>query len=99
MAKRRQAALNGGVLLGIFARVAGAPENEVIMEFRRVRRWFVSSISVAAANGAILLCLAPSALAQSFPFGSELLLDVNPMRGSKKIPVLDIGENGTAEIE
>jgi heat shock protein HslJ len=43
--------------------------------------------------------LAPSALAQSFPFGSELLLDVDPMRGSKKIPVLDIAENGTAEIE
>ena len=69
------------------------------MEFRWVRRWFVSSIPVAAVGGAIFLCLAPSALAQSFPFGSELLLDVNPMRGSKKIPVLDIGENGTAEIE
>jgi heat shock protein HslJ len=39
------------------------------------------------------------ARAQSFPYGRELLLDVNPMRGSKKVPSLDIGLGGTAEIE
>jgi heat shock protein HslJ len=55
--------------------------------------------SVAAIGSAIFLCLAPTAFAESFPFGSELVLDVNPMRGSKRIPVLDIGQNGTAEIE
>ena len=37
--------------------------------------------------------------AEPFPFGSELVLDVNPMRGSKKIPVLGIGQNGLAEID
>jgi heat shock protein HslJ len=47
----------------------------------------------------MFLCIAPTAFAESFPFGSELVLDVNPMRGSKRIPVLDIGQNGTAEIE
>jgi heat shock protein HslJ len=56
-------------------------------------------ISVAAFGCALFLWLAPSASAQSFPFGSELVLDANPMRGSKRIPVLDIGRNGTAEIE
>jgi heat shock protein HslJ len=56
-------------------------------------------LSSAALAGAIFLLLAPHALAQSFPYGSELLLDANPMRGSKKIPVLDIAQNGTAEIE
>jgi hypothetical protein len=66
------------------------------MEFRRVRRWFVRCIPVAAIGGAFFLCLAPNARAQTFPFGSELLLDADPMRGSKKIPILDIS---TAEIE
>ena len=69
------------------------------MEFRRVRRWCARSIPVAAVGGAIFLHLAPNALAQPFPFGSELVLDADPMRGSKKIPVLDIRENGTAEID
>jgi heat shock protein HslJ len=69
------------------------------MEFRRVRRWCARCIPVVAVGGAIFLHLAPNALAQAFPFGSELLLDADPMRGSKKIPVLDIRENGTAEID
>ena len=64
-----------------------------------VRSRFARSISVAAIGTAIFLHFAPNALAQAFPFGRELVLDADPMRGSKKIPVLDIGENGTAEIE
>jgi heat shock protein HslJ len=61
----------------------------------RVARWtVVTFLGIAALAGA-----APCALAQSFPYGSELRLDVNPMRGSKKVPVLDIGERGTAEVE
>jgi heat shock protein HslJ len=45
--------------------------------------------------------LAPPAKAQAeaFPFGRELLLDVAPLRGSKKVPILDIGDGGSAEIE
>jgi len=37
--------------------------------------------------------------ADGFPFGREFLLDVSPMRGSKKVPMLDIGDAGTAEVE
>jgi heat shock protein HslJ len=69
------------------------------MELRRVRRWRGRSIAVAAIGGAIFLSLAPSAFAEPFPFGSELILDASPMRGSKKIPLLDIGQNGSAEID
>ena len=69
------------------------------MKLRRGRSWFDRSIAVAAVGATIFLCLALNAFAQSFPFGSELVLDVDPMRGSKKIPVLDIGQNGAAEIE
>jgi heat shock protein HslJ len=69
------------------------------MELCRARRWRSRAAAVAAIGGAIFLCLAPHALAEPFPFGGELVLDANPMRGSKKIPVLDIGQNGTAEID
>jgi heat shock protein HslJ len=37
--------------------------------------------------------------AEGFPFGRELLLDAAPLRGSKKVPILDIGDAGSAEIE
>jgi len=56
-----------------------------------------------AAAGLAALGLAATvafdARAQPFPYGRELLLDVNPMRGSKKVPSLDIGNGGAAEIE
>jgi heat shock protein HslJ len=69
------------------------------MKLHRIRRWLGRSNACAAIGGAMLLCAAPHAFAQPFPFGSELILDANPMRGSKKIPVLEIGQNGAAEIE
>ena len=48
----------------------------------------------------LAICVGPMpAHAQGFPFGHELLLDASPMRGSKKVPMLDIGDAGTAEIE
>ena len=56
---------------------------------------------LAHATVVVALSLGPTAgaFAQSFPYGRELLLDVNPMRGSKRLPILDIGDRGTAEIE
>jgi heat shock protein HslJ len=48
---------------------------------------------------AMILAPTAGAVAQTFPYGRELLLDAAPMRGSKKLPVLDIGDRGTAEIE
>ncbi len=47
----------------------------------------------------MLAGLAPAMGAEPFPYGRELMLDVNPMRGSKRVPILDVGENGIAEIE
>ena len=70
-----------------------------MMKIRQVGRWWGRFLAGAASCGAIFLCLAPSAFAEQFPFGSELVLDANPMRGSKKIPVLDIAQNGAAEID
>jgi heat shock protein HslJ len=59
-----------------------------------------------ALAASLLAALAASAFgpparaqAEAFPFGRELLLDVAPLRGSKKVPILDIGDGGSAEIE
>jgi len=35
----------------------------------------------------------------SFPFDTTLMLDAAPMRGSKRIPMLEIAENGAASID
>jgi heat shock protein HslJ len=34
-----------------------------------------------------------------FPFGQDLMLDARPMKGSKRLPLLDIQENGATEID
>ena len=35
----------------------------------------------------------------SFPFGTTLMLDAAPMRGSKRVPMLEIAEDGVASID
>jgi hypothetical protein len=35
----------------------------------------------------------------AFPFGTELMLDVEPLYGSKRVPMLEIEDNGTAAID
>lgn len=55
----------------------------------------------------ITVCIASMALVdakrsfaqETFPFSSELMLDAAPMRGSKRIPNLEIGRNGEVIIE
>jgi hypothetical protein len=51
----------------------------------------------------VLLCLALSpplaAAGDSFPFGTTLMLDAAPMHGSKRIPMLEIAEDGAASID
>src|SRR5271166_6127692 len=66
-----------------------------------VRSRFVRPLvrSLLAVLGLALLAAPMPARADGFPFGRELLLDAAPMRGSKKVPILDIGDAGTAEIE
>ena len=42
----------------------------------------------------------PARAAEPFPFGSELMLDaVTPMPGSKRIPMLEIEDDGSASID
>src|SRR5271165_4660571 len=42
---------------------------------------------------------APARADTSFPFGMELTLDAAPMPGSKRVPDLDIGDNGETVLE
>ena len=56
--------------------------------------------------GCVVVCVvAPalgvfSALAQAaFPFDRDMVLDARPMRGSKRLPVLSIDQNGRAQID
>ena len=59
----------------------------------------------AAACTRLMACLlvcgiaATSHAQQGFPFDSELLLDVRPMAGSKRIPNMDIAANGAIALE
>jgi META domain len=43
--------------------------------------------------------LSPALAGDPFPFGSELMLDAAPMHGSKRIPMLEIEDDGSASID
>jgi hypothetical protein len=51
----------------------------------------------------VALLLDPPGLARAadnaFPFGTELMLDVEPLYGSKRIPMIEIQDDGTASID
>jgi heat shock protein HslJ len=62
---------------------------------------FVTHLKLVAAISllsAAVLQTAP-AQAQEFPFGLEMTLDAGRMPGSKRIPSLDIGDNGEVVLE
>lgn len=49
----------------------------------------------------LIMTLALPAFAgeQAFPFARDLMLDVAPMRGSKRVPIIEIAENSAATIQ
>jgi heat shock protein HslJ len=61
------------------------------------RRACCAAILLAVAALAALDRIA--AAQEPFPFDQELLLDVAPMRGSKRVPMLDIREGGAVLID
>ena len=62
----------------------------------RLRRHLVCSL--VATFFAVPL-LPAQASDRGFPFDRELMLDAKPMRGSKRIPILQIMESGAASID
>src|SRR5438876_8796438 len=64
----------------------------------RARAWLPALNLPAAAT--VLLMTTVIAFAQSaFPFDRELLLDARPLPGSKRVPILEIGADGRAQID
>jgi META domain len=55
--------------------------------------------AVAAAFAATALPVGPAASEEGFPFGFEMTLDGPPQPGSKRIPTLEIGDNGEAKLD
>ncbi|MDU6239316.1 MAG: hypothetical protein E6614_10200, partial [Bradyrhizobium sp.] len=57
----------------------------------------------AAGSAAVLLLASivarPAAADEGFPFGMEMTLDALPQPGSKRVPDLDIGDNGETVLE
>jgi hypothetical protein len=45
------------------------------------------------------LTVRPAQASEPFPFGTELMLDTAPMRGSKRVPTIEIADNGAASID
>jgi hypothetical protein len=58
---------------------------------------FAAALAAAATPATILF--APAQASEPFPFGSELVLDTAPMRGSRRVPIIQIDDNGTASID
>jgi hypothetical protein len=62
------------------------------------------SVHLRSVGMALILLAATGASARaqedtSFPFGMEMTMDVLPQPGSKRVPNLDIGDNGEVTIE
>lgn len=51
-----------------------------------------------AALAALMLTTMP-ARAEEFPFGLEMTLDVPQMAGARRLPTLEIGDNGEAKLD
>jgi META domain len=48
---------------------------------------------------AFLSALLEARAGEPFPFGSELMLDAAPLLGSKRVPMIEIEENGAVSID
>ncbi len=61
-----------------------------------LRRRFACCLVCAIVSSSIWPAIASES---AFPFDRELMLDVAPMRGSRRVPIMQIGENGAASID
>jgi hypothetical protein len=59
------------------------------------RHWPLLALLVLGAGIAVTSPL----YAGEFPFGMELTLDAVPMRGSKRIPTIEIGDSGEVKLD
>ena len=60
---------------------------------------FLRQAAVAATFAIAGLAACPAGADEGFPFGFEMTLDTLPQAGSKRIPTLEIGDNGEAKLD
>jgi hypothetical protein len=67
----------------------------ILSNFQLMRVGCLALVLAMAAGG-----IAPARdIMKEFPFDEELMLDTPPMRGSKRVPMLDIAANGAVLID
>src|ERR1700733_280050 len=62
-------------------------------------RGFLKLAAVAAIFAIAGFAAGPAGAEEGFPFGFEMTLDGPPQPGSKRIPTLEIGDNGEAKLD
>jgi hypothetical protein len=62
-------------------------------------RVFLRQAAVAVTFAAAGFLTSPAGADEGFPFGFEMTLDALPQGGSKRIPTLEIGDNGEAKLD
>jgi hypothetical protein len=60
---------------------------------------FLKQAAMALTLAAAVFPAVPVAADEGFPFGLEMTLDAARQPGSKRVPTLDIGDNGEAVLE
>ena len=60
---------------------------------------FTRRVAAAAALAMAALAAHPAGADEGFPFGFEMTLDAARQPGSKRIPTLEIGDNGEAKLD
>jgi heat shock protein HslJ len=64
-----------------------------------MRRRVKASCVATAFFISILAATAAAQVPSAFPYDRDLVLDAPPMRGSKRVPVLEIASDGRAQID
>ena len=60
---------------------------------------FLRYAAAASALTVAAFAAGPACADDGFPFGFEMTLDAAPQGGSKRIPTLEIGDNGEAKLD
>jgi heat shock protein HslJ len=64
-----------------------------------LRCCFPRGLLAGAVAGVLLSGFVHAQSASEFPFGSDLRMDARPMKGSKRVPFLQVENNGAATID
>jgi heat shock protein HslJ len=62
------------------------------------QRLAITGLRLVLLAGLMTAVVRPAAAAE-FPYEKELLMDVNPMRGSKRVPSLEVDASGLATLD